>query len=106
MMVYEIASGEELPGSGDRWEELRAGIVPPPPQWSIHMQQLITATMSKEPAARPGAQDILMVTATAVQEMALKSAGRRQQSQPAIQPQVMAPPKMNRAPSADLAWRD
>ena len=57
--------------------------------------------MSKEPSERWAAQDILMVTATAVQEMALSSGGRRQA---ALQPQVMAPPTVTRVPSADLAW--
>ena len=110
MILYEITTGEELPGSGAHWEWLRAGDVPPPAQCSVHLQQLVTATMSKEPTERWPAQEILMATAAAMQEMAISAISSAGQHQPAPAPTRnvthKAAPKLRRPPSYEVAnWQ-
>ena len=100
MLLYEIASGELLPGHGDHWDFLRSGTVPPPSQCSAHLQDLIVTTMSADPNHRPPAAQVLNVTAMAMQERAMQAATRPQPSVP-VQPQPIAP---QRAPSAELLW--
>ena len=65
VMIYEIATGEVLPGHGPRWDFLRSGTVPPLTSCSRHLSGLITLTMSAVPASRPDAQAIMNMTAAA-----------------------------------------
>ena len=88
MMVYEIATGETLPGHGPRWDYLRSGTVPPLTSCSAHLAQLITATMSAQPPSRPSAQQIMEMTAAArvaaaqAMAMAASTAARAQAARP------------------------
>lgn len=71
---FEIVSGNALPGSGDLWDLLRSGGVPPPGSCSAPLGALITAMMHPNPADRPSAQDTLMAVATALQANAVAQA--------------------------------
>ena len=87
-MLYEIVSGEELPGQGERWVQLRESMptargepsaahvpmVPPPASCSTHMHRLISTAMSPVPAARPTALNIKLAVATALEEQATRAA--------------------------------
>ena len=71
MMVFEIVSGEQLCGQGDRWEALRTAAspdtpavpsVPPPATCSSHLRALISEAMSPVAEARPTAQQLINAT--------------------------------------------
>jgi tRNA A-37 threonylcarbamoyl transferase component Bud32 len=74
IMLYEIATGETLPGHGDHWDHLRSGHVPPLCTCSAHLAQLISTSMSSQPRKRPTAPQILMVTADAMATTAQETA--------------------------------
>ena len=84
IMIYQIVSGEQLLGQGERWEQLRTAdptdpsgskpFVPPPSTASPRMQQLISRTMSPSPAARLTASSILKLTQEATVEAAQQGA--------------------------------
>jgi len=78
IMLYEIKTGEVLPGSGPHWEYLRNGAVPAPAGCSARMAQLVAAMMSPQPEARPTAEEILQVCISAAAEAALAAAMMRQ----------------------------
>jgi tRNA A-37 threonylcarbamoyl transferase component Bud32 len=88
MMIYEIATGETLPGHGPRWDYLRSGTVPPLTTVSPHLAHLISASMSAQPTSRPSAQQIMQLTAEArvaaaqAQAMAASTAARAQAARP------------------------
>ena len=74
IMLFEIKSGEALPGSGDHWDELRSGRVPPPSSCSVPLAKLIRAMMHPEPEQRPSAQETLNAVAAARQAIAMAAA--------------------------------
>lgn len=59
IMIYEIKSGEELPGKGPQWEYLRNGSVPLPSNCSVLLGGLVQRSMHPQPESRPTAQDII-----------------------------------------------
>lgn len=75
LVVYEVRSGEELPGSGDRWIELRSGSVGPPSDCGGELGQVIRGMMDPDRLARPSAESILQACCAAAAAVALKSAG-------------------------------
>jgi len=75
LVVYEVRSGEELPGSGDRWIELRSGSVGPPSDCGGELGQVIRGMMDPDRLARPSAENILQACCAAAAAVALKSAG-------------------------------
>mmetsp|Transcript_44862 Transcript_44862/g.93508 ORF Transcript_44862/g.93508 Transcript_44862/m.93508 type:complete len:517 (+) Transcript_44862:40-1590(+) len=60
IMIYEVKSGCELPGSGDEWDFLRSGNVPPPPTCGLELATLIHESMDPRPEARPTANSIFL----------------------------------------------
>lgn len=59
IMLFEVKSGVELPGSGEYWDFLRNGAVPPPAGCGSALAGLIHGMMASLPAGRPSAEDIL-----------------------------------------------
>jgi len=74
IMLYEIKTAEELPGSGPHWEYLRSGQVPPPAGCGARLAPLIQAMMSPYPEARPTADHILQGCCAAAADAALAAA--------------------------------
>lgn len=74
IMLYEIKSGEPLPGSGERWDFLRSGEVPAPAGCSAPLAQLVHQMMSPQPAARPTAQDVITACCNAAASAAAEAA--------------------------------
>jgi len=75
MVVYELRSGEELPGSGDRWIELRSGSVGPPADCGSELAEVIRGMMNPAREARPSAEEILQACCAVAAAVALKAAG-------------------------------
>jgi tRNA A-37 threonylcarbamoyl transferase component Bud32 len=75
MVVYELRSGEQLPGSGDRWVELRSGSVGPPSDCGAELAQVIRGMMDPDRLTRPSAEKILQACCAAAAAAALKAAG-------------------------------
>jgi len=71
IMLYEIKSGEALPGHGPRWEVLRNGNVPAPAGCGAALASLISGMMDPLPHARCSADDISTRCCEAAAENAL-----------------------------------
>lgn len=56
--IYELCSGQELPGSGEEWQQLRRGQLGPLPQLSTEAYALITRMMAFNPKERPSAAEV------------------------------------------------
>jgi len=76
IMLYEIKSGETLPGSGDRWKFLRNGNVPPPAGCGPELASLIQRMMAPQLETRPTANDILSHCCAAMASIAMAAAMR------------------------------
>ena len=104
MMIYELATGETLPGHGPRWDYLRSGAVPPLTTCSEHLASLITRAMHPTPRERPNAQQIMNTTAEAMAMAAVHAAQATHQARhapaPAPVPSVASPGTV-----AAAAWR-
>jgi tRNA A-37 threonylcarbamoyl transferase component Bud32 len=74
IMLFEIKSGEPLPGSGERWDFLRTGLVPPPAGCSELLGRVMHQMMSPQPTARPTAQDVITACCNAAAEAAIATA--------------------------------
>ena len=90
LTVFEMVSGERLPGQGARWDELRASraappgapptpelpFVPPPAACSPRMHQLVERMMSPVAGARPSATEVMLACGAAQTELAMELAMR------------------------------
>lgn len=74
IMMYEVKSGDTLPGSGEQWDVLRSGRVPPPASCSAPLRALIFSMMQPTPEDRPSAQEALVSVAAALQTRAMEQA--------------------------------
>jgi len=75
IMMYEVKSGEQLPGSGDHWNLLRSGAVQcDPAVCGPALGQLIFSMMQPNPAARPSAPQILHACCNAQAQAAAEAA--------------------------------
>jgi len=74
IMLYEIKTAEELPGSGPHWDVLRNGQVPSPADCGPRLGQLIHAMMSPQPEQRPTAEHILQACCDAAMDAAVAAA--------------------------------
>ena len=68
IMLFEIKSGEKLPGSGERWKLLRSGNVPPPAGCGPELASLIGRMMAPQLDARPTANGILQACCAAAMQ--------------------------------------
>eukprot|EP00316_Scyphosphaera_apsteinii_P004654 CAMPEP_0119333296 /NCGR_PEP_ID=MMETSP1333-20130426/84819_1 /TAXON_ID=418940 /ORGANISM="Scyphosphaera apsteinii, Strain RCC1455" /LENGTH=515 /DNA_ID=CAMNT_0007343333 /DNA_START=18 /DNA_END=1565 /DNA_ORIENTATION=+ len=71
IMLFELKSGETLPGSGERWDFLRNGNVPAPVGCSVPMAEMIGRMMDPLPEARSTAEDIMQMSCEAVTAMTM-----------------------------------
>ncbi len=60
-MMYELASGRELPSGGQTYEDLRKGRVPLLPTATASFMKLIRALLSPDPKDRPSAAKMLQM---------------------------------------------
>ena len=58
-MLYELASGTELPSGGQAYEDLRRGKVPLLPTATTSFMRMVRALLSLNPADRPSAAKLL-----------------------------------------------
>ena len=95
IMLYEIVSGEVLPGHGERWDELRSGAVPPLETCTPVLSRLIVSCMSNTPSHRPDANAILMATGEGVAACAAVRAAARSA---VVRPQEPPPQRQAQSP--------
>lgn len=76
IMIYEIKSGEDLPGKGQQWEYLRNGSVPVPTNCSVLLGGLVQRSMHPQPESRPTAQDIIDACCNVQMQAALAMASQ------------------------------
>lgn len=74
IMLYELKSGEALPGHGDQWEVLRNGGVPAPAGCGSTLASLISRMMDPHPEARDSAATIVETCCAAFEEIAMAAA--------------------------------
>jgi len=60
-MMYELASGRELPSGGQTYEDLRKGKVPLLPTATASFMKLVRVLLSQDPKDRPSAAKVLQM---------------------------------------------
>lgn len=74
-MMYELASGRELPSGGQTYEDLRKGKVPLLPTATASFMKLVRALLSHDPKDRPSAAKVLQMAPIGKRPTSATSAG-------------------------------
>lgn len=57
--IYEIMTGKELPKNGEEWHHIRSGNLTIEGPYSIELKSVVKSMLSRDPARRPSARELL-----------------------------------------------